>query len=72
MDSRGGLRKPQRWNDRNLLEDEPFKTYFLMRSMTSEKRGKNAGSSWDEGIMKEVEKTTGWVRIPPFISVLLS
>jgi len=71
MGSRSGLREPQRWNDRNLLQDEPFKSQFATRSMVFEGRGKNVAYSWDEDIVTEVQKTTGWVCILPFISVVL-
>ena len=70
MGSPSGLREPQRWNDRNLLEDVPFKDIFQTRSLVFEQRGRNAALNWDKEVMEAVEKTPGWVRIPPFISVV--
>jgi len=59
------MRLPQCWNDRGLLEDEPFNSHFLSRAAIIESRTtrNDRGLNWDKDIAEAVQRVSGGVCI---------
>lgn len=53
------MRAPRSFRDRALLNDEPFASRFLVRSVASESRSRSGGvdvSVWVEDLVQEVKR----------------
>lgn len=40
------MRIPGSWNDRSLLQDEPFKSWFTFRSIDEDRKRQEIGKRW--------------------------
>lgn len=57
------MRAPRVWDDRDILEDEPFLTRFAVRQLASQERRTRSDRDipWNHDIGQEVLKTPGGV-----------
>lgn len=62
-----GMRLPQAWNDRELLQDEPFCSEFVVRALAPQSRKRNGGVDWGKRIGNAIRAATNGVR---FITIL--